>query len=110
MGRNKAKTLIISEGFWDAYALHQYLRNKGDDEHTIYSCSNGVTSLVNVMNRITFANFNEIKLILDTDDAGSKVTDEIIDRYNFVKDKRGFLFKGGYKDVNEWLLATQEGR
>ena len=95
-GRNKAKTLIISEGFWDAYALHQYLRNKGDDEHTIYSCSNGVTSLVNVMNRITFANFNEIKLILDTDDAGSKVTDEIIDRYNFVRDKRGFLFKGGY--------------
>ena len=109
-GRSKAKTLIISEGFWDAYALHQYLRNKGNDDHTIYSCSNGVTSLVNVMNRITFANFNEVKLILDTDDAGDKVTDEIISRYPFIKDKRGFLFKGDYKDANEWLLATQEGR
>ncbi len=109
-GRNKAKTLIISEGFWDCYALHQYLRNKGDDDHTIYSCSNGVTSLVNVMNRITFANFNEVKLILDADEAGNKVTDEIINRYPFIKDKRGFLFKGGYKDSNEWLLATQEGR
>ena len=109
-GRNKAKTLIISEGFWDAYALHQYLRNKDDNDHTIYSCSNGVTSLVNVMNRIKFFNFNEIKLILDTDEAGSKVTDEIIDRYNFIKDKRGFLFKGGYKDSNEWLLAIQEAR
>ena len=109
-GRKKAKTLIISEGFWDAYSLHQYLRDRGDDDHTIYSCSNGVTSLVNVMNRITFANFGEVKLILDTDDAGSKVTDEIIDRYNFIKDKRGFLFKGGYKDSNEWLLAIQEAR
>ena len=109
-GRNKAKTLIISEGFWDCYALHQYLRNKGNDDHTIYSCSNGVTSLVNVMNRITFANFNEIKLILDADGAGSKVTDEIIMRYPFIKDKRGFLFKGGYKDSNEWLLAINGGK
>lgn len=108
-GREKAKTLIISEGFWDSYALHQYLRNKGDDDHTIYSCSNGVTSFLNVINRICFANFNEVKLILDTDEAGSKVTDEIINRYPFIKDKRNFLFKGGYKDVNEWLLATQEG-
>jgi len=109
-GREKAKTLIISEGFWDAYALHQYLRNKGDDDHTIYSCSNGVSSLFNVMNRICFANFNEVKLILDTDDAGNKVTDEIISKFPFIKDKRNFLFKGGYKDSNEWLLATQEGR
>ena len=109
-GREKAKTLIISEGFWDAYALHQYLRNKGNDDHTIYSCSNGVTSFLNVINRICFANFNEVKLILDTDEAGNKVTDEIISKFPFIKDKRNFLFKGGYKDVNEWLLATQEGR
>lgn len=103
-GREKAKTLIISEGFWDGYALHQYLRNKGDDDHAIYSCSNGVTSLVNVMNRIYFANFNEVKLILDTDEAGDRVTNEIISHYPFIKDKRGFLFKGGYKDSNEWLM------
>lgn len=109
-GREKAKTLIISEGFWDGYALHQYLRNKGDDDHTIYSCSNGVTSFLNVINRICFANFNEVKLILDIDEAGNKVTDEIISKFPFIKDKRNFLFKGGYKDVNEWLLATQEGR
>ena len=108
-GRSKAKTLIISEGFWDAYSLHQYLRGRGDDDHTIYSCSNGVTSLLNVMNRITFANFNEVKLILDTDEAGSKVTDEIISKFPFIKDKRQFLFKGGYKDSNEWLLTTSGG-
>lgn len=103
-GKAKAKTLIICEGFWDSYALHQYLRNTGKSDYTIYSCSNGVTSLVNVMNRIKFFNFNEIKLILDTDDAGSKVTDEIINKFPFIQDKRGFLFKNNCKDANEWLL------
>ena len=64
------------------------------------------------MNRITFANFSEVKLILDTDDAGSKVTDEIIIRFPFIKDKRAFLFKSDCKDANEWLLKLQssEGR
>ena len=103
-GSSKAKTLIISEGFWDSYALHQYLRNRGDNDHTIYSCSNGVTSLVNVINRIKFFNFNEVKLILDTDEAGSKVTNEIIERFPFIKDKREFLFASDCKDVNEWLM------
>lgn len=107
-GREKAKTLLISEGFWDGYALHQYLRNKGNDNHTIYSCSNGVTSLLNVMNRITFANFDEVKLILDTDAAGCKVTDEILERYPFIMDKRGFLFKNDCNDVNEWLLKERK--
>lgn len=103
-GLDKAKTLIICEGFWDGYALHQYLRNRGKSDYTIYSCSNGVTSLVNVINRIKFFNFNEVKLILDTDDAGSKVTDEIISKFPFIKDKREFLFKSDCKDVNEWLM------
>lgn len=103
-GRDKSDILIISEGFWDGYALHQYLRNRGaKSSYTIYSCSNGVTSLLNVMNRITFNNFQEIKLILDTDEAGSKVTREIIGKFPFIKDKREFLFSKDCKDVNEWL-------
>ena len=106
----KAKTLILCEGFWDGYALHQYLRNKGKSDYTIYSCSNGVTSFLNVINSIDFSNFGEVKLILDADDAGSKVTDEIVNKLPFIKDKREFLFKSDCKDVNEWLLATQEGR
>lgn len=103
-GRDKAKTLILCEGFWDGYVLHQYLRDKGDNDHAIYSCSNGVTSFVNVLNRICFSNFNEVKLILDTDEAGTKVTNEIISRYPFIKDKREFLFRSDCKDVNEWYL------
>lgn len=104
----KAKTLLICEGFWDSYCIHQYLRNKGQSDYTIYSCSNGVTSLVNVVNRITFVNFNEVKLILDNDEPADKVTNEIISKFNFIKDKRGFLLKANCKDVNEWLLKQRE--
>ena len=102
-GRKKSKTLILCEGFWDGYSLHQFLREIGNDDHTIYSCSNGVTSYLNVLNRICFANFSEVKLILDTDEAGSKTTKEIINKFPFIKDKREFLFESDCKDVNEWL-------
>ena len=104
-GREKAKVLYLMEGFMDAYLMHQYLRDKGYDDYTIYSCSNGVTSLVNVINRIKFFNFNEVKLIIDTDEPAEKVTHEIINKFGFIKDKRGFLFKGGYKDFGEWYMA-----
>ena len=104
-GCNKAKTLYVLEGFLDAMCLRQYLRNKGyEDNYAIYSCSNGVSSLLNVLNRIYFANFNEIKLMLDTDNAGCENTDKIINKYPFIKDVRNFLFKGGYKDFGEFFM------
>ena len=106
-GCNKAKTLYILEGFLDAMCLHQYLREKGQSDYAVYSCSNGVSSLLNVMNRICFANFNEIKLMLDTDNAGCEVTDKIIDKFSFIRDVRNFLFKGGYKDFGEFFTDTE---
>ena len=60
---------------------------------------------LNVLNRICFANFNEIKLILDTDAPACEITNKIIDKFTFIKDKRAFLFKGGYKDFGEWYMA-----
>ena len=86
--------------------LHQYLREKGQSDYAVYSCSNGVSSLLNVMNRICFANFNEVKLMLDTDNAGCEVTDKIIDKYPFIKDARNFLFKADKKDFGEWYLTN----
>ena len=110
-GCNSAKTLYIMEGFWDSYCMRQYLRNRGeaDREYTIYSCSNGVSSLLNVLNRIDFSKFSEIKLILDADKAGDEVTDKITDEYVFIQDKRAFLYKYGLKDFNEYLMAVQNG-
>ena len=104
-GQDKAKTLILCEGFLDAMCLHQYLRERGQDDYAVYSCSNGVTSLLGVMNRICFANFKEVKLMLDTDAPACEITNKIIDKFVFIKDVRGFLFKSGHKDFGEWYMS-----
>lgn len=107
-GCDKSKTLFILEGFLDAMCLRQFLREKGHaDDYTIYSCSNGVSSLLNVMNRICFANFNEVKLMLDTDKAGCEITNKIIDKFPFIKDVRAFLFERDVKDFGEWYMGTK---
>lgn len=101
------KTLYITEGMIDAMVLIQYLRDKGlGDESCVYSCSNGVTSLFNCMDEICFGDFKEIKLMLDADDAGSKATKEIIEKYPFIKDVRKFLFDSGCKDFGEFYMST----
>jgi DNA primase len=102
--------LYIMEGFWDSYCIHQYLRNKGQINYAVYSCSNGVSSLLNVLNRVDFSNFKKVKLILDADKAGTEVTEKIIEKYPFIKDCRKFLFDSGVKDMNEWLLTQIGGK
>lgn len=103
-GRKQAKTLYILEGQFKSYALVQYLLDKSIKNFSVYSCSNGVGSLFNCMNEINFSNFEEVKLMLDADDEGSKVTEKIIAQMPFIKDVRGFLFKSGHKDFDSWLV------
>lgn len=105
-----ADILYIIEGFWDSYCIHQYLRNHGKTNYSVFSCSNGVGSLFNVLSRIDFSNFKAVKLILDTDKPASEVTEKIIQKYPFIKDSRKFLFDSGCKDVNEWLLKQIGGK
>ena len=106
-GQKKAKTLYVLEGFLDGMCLHQYLREKNQTDYTIYSCSNGVSSLLNAMKTICFANFGEVKLMLDTDNAGCEITDKITDKYPFIKDARGFLFKADVKDFGDWYMEAR---
>lgn len=103
-GKNKSKTLYIVEGFIDGITLTQWLLEKYQTDFTVYSCSNGVSSLINVLDEIFFNNFNEIKLILDNDKAGDKATEEIIKKYPFMKDCRKFLINSNCKDINEYFL------
>lgn len=103
-GLNKAKTLYIVEGFIDGMTLMQWLLDKYQKDFTIYSCSNGVSSLINCLNEINFSNFDEIKLILDNDEAGDEATDKIIEKYPFIKDSRKFLKDSGLKDINEFYV------
>ena len=103
-GKRKAKTLYILEGFWKSYALVQYLLDKGITDFAVYSCSHGVNSLFSCMNEINFSNFDEIKLMLDADEAGDDVTKQIINSFPFIKDARKFLYNSGHKDFDEWYV------
>lgn len=103
-GLSKAKTLYIVEGFIDGMTLTQWLLEKNQKDFTVYSCSNGVGSLLGCMREINFSNFNEIKLILDNDEAGDGVTNAIINKYPFIKDSRKFLKDSGLNDVNEFYV------
>ena len=103
-GLNKAKTLYIVEGFIDGITLTQWLMDKHQTDFTVYSCSNGVGSLLNCLSEINFSNFDEIKLILDNDEAGDGVTNAIIYKYPFIKDSRKFLKDNGLKDINDFYV------
>ena len=104
-GVAKAKTLYITEGFLDGYALLQYLFDKNQTDFTIYSCSHGVESLLKCLPSVNFSNFEEVKLMLDNDEAGDKATKAIIEQYPFIKDARKFLIDNDCKDVGEFLLC-----
>jgi hypothetical protein len=104
-GLDKAKTLFFTEGFLDGYALLQYLFDKNQTDFTIYSCSHGAESLLKCLPTVNFSQFDEIKLMLDADEAGDKATKAIIEQYPFIKDSRKFLFDANVKDVGEWVLC-----
>ena len=104
-GAAKAKTLIFCEGFMDGYALLQFMLDKKQTDFTIYSCSHGAESLLKCLPSVNFSNFEEVKLMLDNDEAGDKATKSIIEQYPFIKDSRKFLVDSGCKDVGEFLLC-----
>jgi hypothetical protein len=101
-GKPKAKTLYITEGMIDGTVLLQWLLEKNQQDFTIYSCSNGVTSLFNCLSEICFSNFKEIKLMLDNDKEGDKWTNKIIEAYPFIQDKRQFLKDKEVKDICDY--------
>ena len=98
-----ATKLVICEGFKDAYSFMQIIDIRGQKEQfTILTPSHGVGSIIDCLGCIDFARYNQYFLLLDNDDAGDKVTEQIIKKYNLFKDSRKILKQ--YNDVNElWL-------
>lgn len=101
-GTDKADTLYIVEGFIDGYVLTQWLLEKGQKDFSVYTPSNGVSSLFNCLSEIKFNNFKKIKLILDNDEAGDKETKKILDNYPFMIDSRKFLKDKNIKDICDY--------
>lgn len=101
-GLNASDTLYITEGFIDGYVLVQWLLDKGQHDFTVYTPSNGVSSLYNCLPEIKFNNFKKIKMILDNDEAGDNATQKIIDDYPFIIDSRQFLKNKNVKDICDY--------
>lgn len=101
---NGRKALIF-EGFLDSYCAYQMAKNK--DDISIFSTSAGVSSLTKVISQLQFNKYESITLILDNDEPADKVTKEIIGKFPFIKDGRGFLVANNCKDVNEIMLKNK---
>lgn len=102
-GRQTAPNITICEGFKDAYCLKQMLelQNKAGDYY-ILTPANGVADIKNHLPLIDFTKYKTCYLLLDNDEAGDKVTAEILEEYTFFIDKRGFLKKNNVEDVADY--------
>ena len=95
-----SKQAIVVEGLLDGIVLSQLAKDS-----LILSCSNGVQGTLKCLSQLQFNKYDEIKLILDADNAGSAETEKIITQYPFINDCRKFLFDSGVKDIGEWYMA-----
>ena len=102
-GRTAAPNIIICEGYKDAYCLKQMLelQNKAGDYY-ILTPANGVADIKNHLPLIDFSQYKTCYLLLDNDEAGDKITAEILEEYPFFIDKRGFLKKNNVEDVADY--------
>ena len=98
-GALNSKQAIVVEGLLDGIVLSQLAKDS-----LILSCSNGVQGTLKCLSQLQFNKYDEIKLILDADNAGSAETEKIISQYPFIKDCRKFLFDSGVKDIGEWYM------
>ncbi len=96
------EALVIVEGYFDGYALLQYLiKNKQDRYYHIVTPSNGVTSLLKFIPQIQFTKYKKFYLYIDNDDAGNRVACKILEKYPMFD---RLISNYGCKDFNEYYL------
>lgn len=96
---------IICEGYKDAYNLFQLL-TMIDPERlsytSIFTVQNGTNSINtgNCLQKINWNRCDEVGLLMDNDDAGTKAIEVAQDKFPSMKDYRPMFLKG-YNDVQE---------
>ena len=102
LGRKSAPYVIILEGYLDCYCFKQFLEKKGlSDDYLILTPANGANDLLKHLNKIDFSKYKTCYLLLDNDNVGDTVTDNILEQYNFFIDKREVLKKNNVKDFKD---------
>lgn len=98
----KTESLVIVEGYFDGYALLQYLTetNQSQNYH-IVTPSNGVQGLLKQMRVIDFRKYKKFELFIDNDKTSCPIANKIIEEYPLFHKVE---LKCGCKDFNEHYL------
>ena len=98
----QVENLAIVEGYFDGYALWQYLDEKKQSSYYhIITPSNGVNQLLNQLSIVDFNKYKRYFLYVDSDIAGQKEVQKIIERYPIFEIVK---MNCGCKDFNEHYL------
>ena len=98
------KCLAILEGYLDAYAFTQHLKEQGQlENYHIATPSNGVSSIIKLIKEVDY-NFNKYQRVyvyLDSDETSKPKMQEIKELYPFIET---IIMTCGCKDFNEHYL------
>lgn len=100
------EVLAIVEGFFDGYALYQYLQEQGQDKYyQVVTPSNGIASLEKQIKSVNFSEYKRVYLYVDSDEKSKPTIDKILSEYPFVKQ----VSTECCKDFNEHYLKCIKG-
>ncbi len=78
----KTKILVLVEGYFDAYALYQYLAEIGQaDNYHIVTPSNGVHGLLKQLSVVDFQKYKRFELYIDNDETSRPIAEKILYQY-----------------------------
>lgn len=98
----QTEVLAVVEGYFDGFALWQYLNEKGQSSYYhITTPSNGVNSLLKYIPQIDFQKYKRHYLYIDNDNAGNSKASEILEKYPMFET---INMTCGCKDFNEHYL------
>lgn len=98
----KTEALAIVEGYFDSYALWQYLKECGYVQYYhIVTPSNGINSLLKHMPQVDFGKYKKYYLYLDNDEAGQAMSKKILEKYPMFEP---ITMNCGCKDFNEHYI------
>lgn len=98
----QTEILVIVEGYFDGYALLQYLTETNQAaQYHIVTPSNGVQGLLKQMKVIDFNKYKHFELCIDNDETSRPIAHKIIEQYLMFHNVE---LRCGCKDFNEHYL------
>lgn len=105
---NCIDTLCVIEGYFDGYALLQYLAERKEDKYYhIVTPSNGVRALLKYLQEIDYSKYKKFYLFIDNDDVSNNIKLQILEKYPQFEP---INMNCGCKDFNEHYLKCIKGR